>query len=77
MIDLPLALVPRLGTLPATGGLYPHSLAYSGVADGAIGDALFSDEFEIIPLPLAATTELVAGKLEAAEFADDIEGNSS
>ena len=44
--------------------------------DGTIGGALFglfADEFEIIALPLSATTELVVGKLEAAEFADDIE----
>ena len=61
-LPLRLALVPRLRTLPATGGLYPNNLACSEAAD----------EFEIA-LPLAATTELVAGKLEAAEFADDIE----
>ena len=65
-------MVPRLRTLPATGGLYPNNLACSEAADEAIGGALFVDEFEIA-LPLAATTELVAGKLEAAEFADDIE----
>ena len=74
MIDLPLALVSRLQTLPATAGLYPNNLACSEVADGAIGGALFADEFEINALPLAAaTTELVAGKLEVAEFANDIE----
>ena len=39
-----------------------------------IAGSLFADEFEIIALPLAATKELVAGKLEAEEFADDIEG---
>ena len=57
MIDLPLALVSRLRTLPATGGLYPNNLACCEVADGAIGGALFADEFEIIALPLAALTE--------------------
>jgi len=58
--------------LPATGGLYPNNLVCSEAADEAIGGALFADEF-VIALRLPATTELVAGKLEAAEFADDIE----
>ena len=60
MIDVPLALVSRLRTLRATADLYPNKLACSEVADGAIGGALFGlflDEFEIIALPLAATTE--------------------
>jgi len=60
--------------LPATGGLYPNNLACSEAADEAIGGALFVDEIFEIALPLAAArTELVAGKLEAAEFAHDRE----
>ena len=54
---MPLALVSRLRTLRATADLYPNKLACSEVADGAIGGGLFTDEFEIIALPLAATTE--------------------
>ena len=71
-LALSLVLVPRLRTLPATGGLYPNNLVCSKAADKAIGGVLIADEF-VIALPLPATTELVAGKLEAPEFADDIE----
>jgi len=51
--------------LPSTGGLYPNNLACSE----AICGVLFAG------LPLTATTELVAGKLEAVEFADDNEAS--
>jgi len=60
--------------LPATGGPYPNNLVCSEAADKAISGDLFADKIFKITLPLAAaTTELVAGKLEAPEFADDRE----
>jgi len=60
--------------LPATGGVYPNNRACSEAADEAIGSALFAAEIFEMALPLAAaTTLLVAGKLEAAEFAVDRE----
>ena len=64
-----MVLVPRIRT--ATGSLYPNNLVCSEAADEAIGGALFVDGF-LIALPLTIPTELVAGKLEASEFADDI-----